>query len=261
MSESRAVSGYLERVFRATEVQNRRAILDLLPAAAGGRLLDLGTGDGAFGVRVAEHVDAGATVGVEFMPQKAELARRRGIEVVEADLERPLPLEDQSFDVIHANQVIEHLRSTDVFLTEIRRLLAPGGVACISTNNLSSWHNIVSLAAGLQPAPMHVSDELIVGNPLNPEDGSGHEDRGRIHLRLFTRRALTDLCAHHGLRCLQLQTIGYYPLPPLVSRVAARLDSLHGAFLTGIFGVEQAAEAAEAASLNGGRLPIPVRAT
>lgn len=198
-------------------------------------MLDLGTGDGTFAVKVAESLDVRELVGVEFMPHKAEVARRRGMQVVEADLEGRLPLEDASFDVIHANQVIEHLRHTDVFLAEIRRLLAPSGVVAISTNNLSSWHNVISLMAGLQPPPMHVSDELIVGNPLNPEDGWSHEDRGRIHLRLFTARALTQLCAHHGLRCVEVRTVGYYPLPPLVGRLASRLDGLHGAFLTGIF--------------------------
>jgi SAM-dependent methyltransferase len=229
------VRGYLRRVFRATEAENRRAILQMLAAFPGGRVLDLGTGDGGFAALLAQRLGARELTGVEFIPAKAEAARRRGLEVVEADLEEPLPLEDAGFDVIHANQVIEHLRHTDLFLKEIRRLLAPAGVAAISTNNLSSWHNVASLAAGLQPPPVHVSDELIVGNPLNPEDGGPHEDRGRSHLRLFTPRALTELCAHHGLDCIELRTVGYYPLPPVVGRLAGRLDGRHGAFLTGVF--------------------------
>jgi hypothetical protein len=80
-----------------------------------------------------------------------------------------------------------------------------------------------------------VSDEVIVGNPLNPEDGAAHEDSGRSHLRLFTARALTELCAHHGLRCVEVRTVGYYPLPPAIGRLAGRVDARHGAFLTGIF--------------------------
>jgi SAM-dependent methyltransferase len=215
----------------------------MLAPFPGGRMLDLGTGDGAFAAALASRLGARELVGVEFVPGKAEAARRRGMEVVEADLEQPLPLEDAGFDLIHANQVIEHLRNTDLFLTEVRRLLAPGGVAAISTNNLSSWHNVASLAAGLQPPPMHVSDELIVGNPLNPEDGGPHEDRGRSHLRLFTARALTELCAHHGLRCVELRTAGYYPLPPRLGRVASRLDGRHGAFLTGLFAPDRSASA------------------
>ena len=226
---------YLVRVFEATEEENRRAILESLPAGRGGALLDLGAGDGAFTVRVAERLGSERSCAVEFIPEPAAEARERGLEVLAADLEETLPFADAEFDVVHSNQVIEHLRRTDRFVSEMRRVLRPGGLACISTNNLASWHNVVSLAAGLQPMPMHVSDEVIVGNPLNPQDGQEHEHAGRVHLRLFTGRALTALCEHHGLTRVHMRTAGYYPLPPRAARIAARIDPLHGAFLVGLF--------------------------
>jgi len=222
-------------VFRATEEQNRRAILSALEPRAGVRLLDLGTDDGKFTVRVAERLGAASVSGVELIEEHAAVARGRGIDVRRADLDQGLPFDDGAFDVVHANQVIEHVRRTDTFLRETRRVLAPGGLACISTNNLSSWHNVFCLALGLQPMPMHVSDETILGNPLNPLDGRPHADIGRTHLRLFTGRALTELCGRHGLEVLSLRSAGYYPLPPLVARPAARLDPTHGAFLIGLF--------------------------
>jgi SAM-dependent methyltransferase len=163
------------------------------------------------------------------------VARSRGIDVAVADLDEGIPFPSESFDVINANQVIEHVRRTDVFLREVRRVLKPHGLACISTNNLSSWHNVVSLGLGMQPMPMHVSDEIIVGNPLNPEHRWGHRDLGRTHLRLFTARALAELATYHGLTMEQIRTVGYYPLPPLLARVATRVDPVHGAFLVGLF--------------------------
>ena len=114
-------------------------------------------------------------------------------------------------------------------------MLQPDGVACISTNNLSSWHNVASLALGMQPMPMHVSDEIIVGNPLNPEHRWGHGDLGRTHLRLFTARALEELAPTTGWRQVVLRVVGYYPLPPLLARLACRIDPVHGAFLVGLF--------------------------
>ena len=227
--------GYLERVFRATEEENRRVILDTLPARPGAALLDLGTHDGEFTERVAQRLGAQRVVEVELIAEHAARARRRGIEVVEADLDEGLPFEDAEFDAVHANQVIEHVRRTDVFLREVRRVLRPGGLASISTNNLSSWHNVVSLALGFQPPPIHVSDEVIVGNPLNPADGASHADAGQTHLRLFTGRALVELCAHHRLERVRLRPAGYYPLPPTFARPATRIDPRHAAFLVGLF--------------------------
>ena len=230
-----AAMGYLARLFTATEEQNRQTILALLPTGRGGELLDVGTSDGAFTVRVAERLGASQTSGVELIGEHAAAARARGVDAAVANANDGLPFEDARFATVHANQVIEHLHHTDRFLSEIRRVLAPGGLACISTNNLSSWHNVVSLALGWQPMPSHASDEMIAGNPLNPERGRPHADAGRVHLRLFTRRALAEVCAHHGLRPVSLRAAGYYPLPPALARHAARLDPVHAAYVTGLF--------------------------
>jgi SAM-dependent methyltransferase len=227
--------GYLSRVFHASEEANRRAILEALPAGHGGTLLDLGTHRGDFTDRVADRLAARRVAGVELIERHASAARARGIEVEVADLDDGLPFESESFDVVHANQVLEHVRRTDLFMREIRRVLRPDGLACISTNNLASWHNVISLGLGMQPMPVHVSDEIIVGNPMNPEHRWGHRDAGRTHLRLFTARALTELAAYHGLALERLRTVGYYPLPPLLARLAARLDRLHGAFIVAFF--------------------------
>jgi SAM-dependent methyltransferase len=227
--------GYLSRVFRNSEEANRRAVLKALPARSGGRVLDLGTHRGDFTVRLAEHLGAESVSGIELIERHAAVARSRGIDVAIGDLDEGIPFPSESFDVVHANQVIEHVRRTDVLLREVRRVLRPDGRALISTNNLSSWHNVVSLGLGMQPMPMHVSDEIIVGNPLNPEHRWGHRDRGRTHLRLFTARALAELAGYHGLGVESIRAVGYYPLPPLLARLATRVDPVHGAFLVGVF--------------------------
>lgn len=219
-----------ERIFRTAEECNRRAILAACHPRPGARLLDLGCGDGSFTMRVAQRVGAGAVHGVELIPHIAAAARERGVTVSESSLGERLPYDDASFDVIHSNQVIEHLPFTDHFLKEIRRLLAPGGYAVVSTNNLASWHNVVSLVLGWQPTPSHVSDEVIVGNPANFAEGDPGF-RGQNHLRIFTGRALAALAEHHGLRVDLARTAGYYPLLERGSRIMNRLDPLHGAFL------------------------------
>ena len=233
MTETPAAMSRLERLFRATEEENRRAVLRMLPKGHGGTMLDIGTHKGEFAERVAERVGASRVAGIDFVEEHMAAARARGIEVVCANIDEGLPFADGEFDLVHANQVIEHVRRSDAFLREVRRVLKPGGLALISTNNLSSWHNVGALALGYQPMPAHVSDEIIVGNPLDPHRGWSHED-GRAHLRLFTGRALIELCAVHGLERVEVRTAGYYPLPPRLGRIMARVDRLHGAFLVAL---------------------------
>ena len=206
-----------------------------MPERCDGPMLDVGPHDGALTARVAERVGARDVHGFELIADHIEEAAARGVKVVQGDVDEGLPYPDAMFGLVFANQVIEHVRRTDTFMREIRRVLRPDGLAYISTNNLSSWHNVVSLALGYQPMSMHVSDEVIVGNPLNPEDGELHEDLGRTHLRLFTGRALIELAAHHGLALVHTETVGYYPLPPWLAKVAVRVDRRHGAFLMGVF--------------------------
>ena len=119
-------------------------------------------------------------------------ARDRGVDVRQVNLIERWPLEDASVDALHSNQVIEHLAETDHFMREIRRVLKPNGYAVVSTNNLASWHNVLSLVLGWQPLPCHVSDDAVVGNPLALEE-LRYGDRIHRHLRIFTGRALRGL--------------------------------------------------------------------
>ena len=62
---------------------------------------------------------AGA-VGVDFLEFP-------GIDVV-ADLNQRLPFDDESFDVVHSNQVFEHVHNLLGLMAECHRLLRPGGL-------------------------------------------------------------------------------------------------------------------------------------
>jgi methionine biosynthesis protein MetW len=210
---------------------NRRAILHAVTPGRGGAVVDLGCGDGEFTAELGRRAGADRLLGVEIHPDAIALARGHGVEVLDADLEQQLPFADASFDVVHSNQVIEHLDDTDRFMAEVRRILKPDGYAIVSTNNLASWHNIASLAVGWQPTPCHVSDVTIVGNPMNYMEGRFGSQKVRQHRRLFTGRALAELAETHGLRPEVKRVVGFYPLPPRMAMVASRVDRLHGAYL------------------------------
>jgi SAM-dependent methyltransferase len=182
-------------------------------------------------MELARRVAAGEVYGVEFVDHLGRAAAARGVEVASHDLNEPLPYESDRFDVVHSNQVIEHVRNTDGFLRETRRVLKPSGYALLSTNNLASWHNVFSLALGMQPTPCHVSDAVMVGNRFDPRRGESHPEKGSAHLRIFSFSGLAELAEWHGFRVETLVTAGYYPFPPAVADFLCRLDPRHGAFL------------------------------
>lgn len=63
--------------------------------------------------------------------------------------------------------MIERLADTDVFVADLGRVLAPGGYAVVSTENLAGWHNVFALVLGWQPLSLtNVSEtRLGLGNP------------------------------------------------------------------------------------------------
>lgn len=222
---------YLYKIYRQTERANKRQILQLIEPRPNGRLLDCSCADGEFTVRVANCARVAEAYGVECIDERIADASDRGVIVTKADLNGPLPYRDHFFDIIHANQVIERLFSTDLFLAEARRVLRADGYAILSTSNLASWHNVLSLALGIQPTPMQISSEGTVGNVFDPLQGARHPSQSNSHLRIFSYQGLHELCAQHGFRVEAMRTVGYYPLPLSLARFMCQIDSAHGAFL------------------------------
>lgn len=65
-----------------------------------------------------------------------DLARIPGIDVV-ADLEKPLPFADSSFDEVFTSHVLEHVADLFALLAELRRICRPGAVIRIFVPHLS----------------------------------------------------------------------------------------------------------------------------
>lgn len=106
----------------------------LLPhLEAGMDLLDVGCGPGTVTLDLATHVAPGTVVGVEPVegPLVAarEEARRRGDPTTRFEIADvlDLPFEDDSFDVVHAHQVLQHLPDPVRALREMARVCRPGG--------------------------------------------------------------------------------------------------------------------------------------
>jgi SAM-dependent methyltransferase len=82
-----------------------------------------------------------AVTGCDIAPERyASAITRLGLKVLKCDIEREqLPFVDNSFGAVIFNELFEHLRIDPVFtLSEVRRLLTPGGVLTLSSPNLRS---------------------------------------------------------------------------------------------------------------------------
>ena len=218
------LSSFFERLYNAATELNRRNILDLVSDREYHALCDLGCDDGDWTMNVAARSRASEIHGVEIVSERAQLAAKRGVRAQVADLESPFPFADESFDLVHANQVIEHIGNLDHFLAEIYRVLKVGGTAIISTENGSSWHNIFAAVMGWQIFSLTNVSPLRqgIGNPLAIHRGARLELTSWTHKTIFNYRGLLEILELHGMRVVQSRGAGYYPLPAVIGRFDPR---------------------------------------
>ncbi len=109
------------------------AVLDSVPRSA--RILELGCGGGALLRTLAER-GFERLVGLDLARTALREACRRETPAafVLAEAER-LPFRSQSFDVVIATDLIEHVDDLDAHLAEVARVLRPGGWYLVKTPN------------------------------------------------------------------------------------------------------------------------------
>jgi SAM-dependent methyltransferase len=126
---------YLEAEERHWWFAGRRRILlsmleSVMPAVSGGsrRLLDVGCGSGFL---LRDFRRYGRAFGVDANEEAIRACRARGLDV-EHVTSSPLPFERESFDVITALDVLEHLEDDVGTIDDLYRLLKPGGVLLVT---------------------------------------------------------------------------------------------------------------------------------
>jgi SAM-dependent methyltransferase len=225
------LKAFFTKMYEHAAEMNRQNIIALVRRAGGSVVLDLGCDDGQWTRRMADTVGARELHGVEIVPDRAELAAAAGVKVYQLDLNRELTgLPSSHFDIVHANQVIEHVSSVDLFVSEVHRLLKPGGHAVISTENGSSWHNVGAAALGWQIFSLtNVSGRRAgLGNPFAIQRGGTPFTGTWTHKTIFNYRGLIEMFEVHGFDDVHVAGAGYFPLPA----VLGRLDARHSAFIT-----------------------------
>jgi SAM-dependent methyltransferase len=121
------------------------------------------------------------------------------------DVERePIPLSEESIDVIISNQTFEHLKEVFWVLHEASRVLKVGGHLIIGVPNLASLHNRILLAAGRQPTSIK---------------------NNSAHVRGYTLSDFVSLlnCFPQGYELETWAGSNFYPLPPVLAKPASKI--------------------------------------
>lgn len=119
------------------------ALLDQAGVGPGLSLLDVGTGTGT--VAAAALARGAAVTAVDGEPQMVKLTSERLPEVpVSHALLPELPFADAEFDAVVANFVINHVADPVAALTELRRVVRPGGRGAVTL-----WHASANRAMDL----------------------------------------------------------------------------------------------------------------
>jgi SAM-dependent methyltransferase len=192
----RAIKNYYEDLWERLPDEleppsfERRLAFLLGSVRAGDRALDVGAGAGDFTAALAEA--GAAAIGVEVA--EAALARARGRHPDRdfrlVPLDGPLPFEDGSFELVWASEVIEHVTDTARWLSEVRRVLVPGGRLLITT-------------------PSHGRLRVALGGIERFSEPLGD------HLHLYTKRSLRTLLDEFGFAQIDVRALEG---PPLLRR-------------------------------------------
>lgn len=172
--------------------------------------------------------------GLEWSADAVARGHQAGLDIVEADLNRKLPVGSSSTDCVIAFSVVEHLLMPCAFMLECHRVLRPGGRLVILTPNISTWFTALQIASGRMPSsgPHPDSNWLIAAeqppkvSAVERDDMSADTPEHR-HLVVFSYKVLRRFLQGSGFALIEARGFGYYPFPLWVQPALERLDPSH----------------------------------
>lgn len=106
-----------------------------------------------------------------------------------------LPFKDDSFDLVTANMVVEHLAHPEIQFREITRILKPGGVFLFHTPNAFGYPSLMN-----RLVPNKLRGKLVF-----LLDGRREEDVFKTHYRANTHEQISELARMNGLEMSEIR--------------------------------------------------------
>jgi len=200
-------------ILRKAEATDRQYIIS--------RLLDIGCGHGTDLINIKEdvlqHESKKSFIinlsGIENYKDYIKECQDQGIKIFPLDIEHDeYPGDDSQYDLVIANQILEHTKEIFWIFEEVTRILKPGGQFIIGVPNLAGLHNRLLLLFGRQPTVQQTMS---------------------AHVRGFTKHDLKYFAETGGyFRLLDFKGSNFYPFGPSVSMPMSRMFP---SFAWGIF--------------------------
>jgi SAM-dependent methyltransferase len=119
-------------------------VIAALAETAPARVLEVGPGKGELAERILRELGADV-VAVDQSERMVQLTRARGVEAIVGDVQE-LPFESGSFDADVAAWMLYHVPDVDLAISELARVLRPGGRLVAVTNSVDNLIELWSLA-------------------------------------------------------------------------------------------------------------------
>jgi 2-polyprenyl-3-methyl-5-hydroxy-6-metoxy-1,4-benzoquinol methylase len=174
--------------------------LSLIPKSRNMSVLDVGCGTGVNSEYIRQQ--GHKVTGIDISRVAIKKYRARGLNGIACDINNGFPFSDESFDMLFASEIIEHIHDSSFFFAEANRLLRPGGVLLLSTPNSAF---ILYRLLG------------IFGRTVTDLQHPGH-------IRFFSKRSLSLFCQTNGFVSVKLSGRHMYMM--LGEKIGHRLGPL-----------------------------------
>lgn len=195
-SSKAALRGEPSYVWRAGQERRLSIIRNAAGERASGRVLVDGCGVGSYLVRLAER--ASFIVGLDIEVERAREAHSKGPSTVGGAGEY-LPFPSCSFDLVLSHEVLEHVQNDQQAISEIVRILKPGGRLVLFVPNRGypfETHGI------------YWQGKYHFGNiPLVNYLPRVWRDRLAPHVNIYNRRDLEKLFSNHPVHLIHRSVI------------------------------------------------------